>query len=116
MKSDLAPWVRRTREDYMKKLLTLVAVLAFAGSALAQTAHKVIRVEDVAWVDHPFFKGAKSAILVGDPTKAEGIVQRVKFPPHYRVPPHTHPYAEIVTVATGSSGTAIGENIELKVA
>ena len=59
----------------MKKLLTLLAVLALAGSALAQTAHKVVRVEDVVWVDHPFFKGAKTAILVGDPTKAEVIGQ-----------------------------------------
>ena len=82
----------------MKRLLIAAVVIALAGSALAQTAHKVVRVEEVTWIDHPFFKGAKIATLVGDPTKAEAIVQRVKFPPHYRVPPHTHPYAEVVTV------------------
>jgi hypothetical protein len=65
----------------MKKLLISAAVIALAGSALAQTAHKVVRVEDVKWTDHPIFKGAKTAILVGDPTQAEVIVQRVKFPP-----------------------------------
>ncbi len=47
----------------MKKLLIAVAVLALAGSALAQTAHKVVRVEDVTWVDHPFFKAALSPPL-----------------------------------------------------
>jgi len=78
----------------MKRLLIAAVVIALAGSALAQTAHKVVRVEEVTWIDHPFFKGAKIATLVGDPTKAEAIVQRVKFPPHYRVPPHTHPHAE----------------------
>ena len=51
-------------------------------------------------------------ILVGDPTKAEVIVQRVKFPPNYRVPPHTHPYAEVVTVLTGSYGNNFGEKFE----
>jgi hypothetical protein len=67
----------------LKKLL-ISAMIALAGSAWAQDAHKVVRVEDVTWVDHPVFKGAKTAILVGDPTKAEVIVQRVKFPPNYR--------------------------------
>jgi quercetin dioxygenase-like cupin family protein len=98
----------------MKKLLTSVAVICLAGSALAQSAHKVVRVEDVVWIDHPIFKGAKTAILVGDPTKAEVIVQRVKFPPNYHVPPHTHPYAEVVTVLTGSYGNNFGEKFEPK--
>jgi hypothetical protein len=40
----------------MKKLLLSVTVLALAYcSLLAQTAHKVVRVEDVKWVDHPIF-------------------------------------------------------------
>ena len=99
----------------MKKFLILAAaVIALAGSALAQTAHKVVRVEDVPWTDDPLFKGAKTAILVGDPTKAEVVVLRVKFPPHYRVPPHTHPFAEVVTVLTGSYGNSFGEKFEPK--
>ena len=94
----------------MKRLLIAAVVIALAGSALARNCHhKVVRVEEVTWIDHPFFKGAKIATLVGDPTKAEAIVQRVKFPPHYRVPPHTHPYAEVVTVLTGSYGNNFGE-------
>jgi quercetin dioxygenase-like cupin family protein len=96
----------------MKKLFVAAAVIALAGSALAQTAHKVVRVEEVTWIDDPLFKGTKTAILVGDPTKAEVIVLRVKFPPHYRVPPHTHPYAEVVTVLTGSYGNNFGEKFE----
>ncbi len=98
----------------MKRLLIAAAVIALAGSALAQTAHKVVRVEDVTWVDDPLFKCAKTAILVGDPTKAELIVLRMKIPPHYRIPPHTHPYAEVVTVLTGSYGNNFGEKFEPK--
>ena len=49
---------------------------------------------------------AQTLILVGNPTKAETIVQRVKFPPHFKVPPHTHPYSEVFTVLnfTGQGG------------
>ena len=50
--------------------------------------------------------------LVGDPTKAEPIVQRVKLPPHYKIPPHTHPYSEIVTVLSGTYWNAMGDDIE----
>jgi quercetin dioxygenase-like cupin family protein len=96
----------------MKKLLILAAVIALAGSALAQTVHKVVRVEEVTWIDDQIFKGAKTAILVGDPTKAEVIVLRIKIPPHYRIPPHTHPYPEVVTVLTGSYGNNFGEKFE----
>jgi quercetin dioxygenase-like cupin family protein len=51
-------------------------------------------------------------ILVGDPTKAETIVQRTKFPPHYRVPPHTHPYAEVVTVLSGNYWNSFGQSFD----
>jgi quercetin dioxygenase-like cupin family protein len=95
-------------------LTSLGLYLLTAPLALAQTAHKVVRVDDVKWIDHPVFKGAKTAILVGDPTKAEVIVQRTKFPPHYHVPPHTHPYAEVVTVLSGSYGNNFGDKFEPK--
>jgi quercetin dioxygenase-like cupin family protein len=98
----------------MKKLLIAAAVMALAGSALAQTAHKVVRVEELTWVDDALFKGVKTAILVGDPTKAEVIVLRMKLPPHYRIPPHTHPFAEVVTVLTGSYVNNFGEKFEPK--
>ena len=58
------------------------------------------------------FKGAQTVILVGDPTKAESIVQRIKFPPHYKVPPHTHPYSEMVTVLSGTIWNAMGDDSE----
>jgi quercetin dioxygenase-like cupin family protein len=60
--------------------------------------------------EHPVFKGAQTVILVGDPTKAETIVQRVKLPPHYKVPPHTHPYSEVVTVLSGTYWNAMADD------
>ena len=40
------------------------------------------------------------------------IVQRTRFPPHYRVPPHTHPYAEVVTVLSGNYWNSFGQSFD----
>ena len=64
----------------MNKLLISLALIALAGSALAQDAMTVVKPETLTWKEHPIFKGAQTAILLGDPTKAEVVVQRVKFP------------------------------------
>ena len=42
----------------------------------------------------------------------EVVVQRIKFPPNYRVAPHTHPHSEVVTVMSGSFGFGTGENFD----
>jgi len=58
----------------MKKLLISVALVALAGSALAQDAMKATRVkpDELTWKANPALPpGAQVAILVGDPTKAE---------------------------------------------
>src|ERR1700736_4361836 len=104
--------------ESMKKLLLLGALIALAGSALAQEAMKAATVspDALVWKDNPALpKGAQVAILVGDPTKAgEVIVQRVKLPANYQVPPHTHPYAETVTLPSGNVGFGMGEKFDDK--
>ena len=103
-----------TWEDVMKKLLFLVALMALAGSALAQDAVTRVKPDELTWKDNPALpKGAQTAVLVGDPTKSGGVVVvRVKLPANYVVPPHTHPYAETATVISGSVGLGMGEKLE----
>ena len=100
----------------MKKLLLLGALIALAGSALAQEAMKVatVKPDELVWKDNPNLpKGAQVAILLGDRTKAgEVVVQRIKLPPNYQVPPHTHPYAETITLISGSVGFGMGEKFD----
>ena len=96
----------------MKKVLVTAALIALAGSASAQDAMKVVKSDELAWREHPIFKGAQTVILIGDPAKAETIVQRVKFPPNYKIPPHTHPYAEVVTVMSGTYGNVMAEKVD----
>ena len=96
----------------MKKFLVAAALIAFASSAMAQDAMKVVKPDELKWLEHPVFKGVLIATLIGDPTKAETIVQRAKITPNYQIPPHTHPYAEVVTVISGSYGNAMGEKFD----
>jgi quercetin dioxygenase-like cupin family protein len=101
----------------MKRFLIFAAVIAVVGSASAQDAKKVIRVTPnaITWKDNPALpKGGEVAVLQGDPTKADVIVQRVKLPANYKVPPHTHPYAENVTVISGRVGLGMGEKFDAK--
>ena len=47
-------------------------------------------------------KGAQTTLVAGDPSKPEMFVARAKWPPNYRIPPHTHPNVEMVTVLSGT--------------
>jgi len=101
----------------MKKLLILVGLIALAGSALAQDAMMgiVVKPDALTWKDSPTLpKGAQFTTILGDPAKAEMVVQRVKFPPNYQIPPHTHPFVDVATVISGTFGTGEGEKLEKK--
>src|SRR5690349_4513295 len=102
----------------VRLLLTLAGLaISFAVPAsMAQDVMKVVTPDELVWREHPVLKGAQIVILVGDPAKAETIVQRVKFPPNFQVPPHTHPYSEVVTVLSGTYWNAMGDDMEKGVA
>ena len=104
----------------MKNFLVLL-VLSFTVSACAQdkiermgaTDMQSFTPETVQWKDEPILpKGAKSALLVGDPTKAGVFIVWLKFPRNYPIPPHTHPFAEVVTVLSGKLGNGMGEKFD----
>ena len=57
-------------------------------------------------------KGAMIAVLEGDPTKDGPFVFRLKLPEGYRVPPHTHPKTERVTVISGTFHIGMGERFD----
>lgn len=91
----------------MRLFLIVMAALAFASSALAQD--KIERMsaktmqsftaDKIKWSDEPILpKGAQSALLVGDPSQAGVFIVWLKFPPNYPIPPHTHPFTEVLTV------------------
>jgi quercetin dioxygenase-like cupin family protein len=100
----------------MKALLLSVSLLLMTGAAVAEdTRHtNVIMPDALTWTNNPGLpKDVQIAFLVGDPTKSgETVVVRLKFPANFVMPPHTHPYSEVVTVISGQIGTNSGEKPE----
>jgi quercetin dioxygenase-like cupin family protein len=100
----------------MKQLLLAAALIAFSSSAMAQEKLMQVTPDALTWRENPAFpKGVQIATLVGDPMKAgEVVVLRIKFPANFQMPPHTHPYSEVVTVISGTIGSTHGEKFEKK--
>jgi quercetin dioxygenase-like cupin family protein len=98
----------------VRLLLTLAGLISFAVPAsIAQDAMKVVTPDELDWKDETVLpKGAQSAVLIGDPSKAETIVMRAKFPPHFKVPPHNHTWSEVVTVLSGTCWNGMGDDME----
>jgi quercetin dioxygenase-like cupin family protein len=110
------------------RLGVVVAMLsAFALSGLlngdepSSPKHKdggfeVFPADKITWKDGPASlpKGAQIAVLEGDPTKEGPFVFRVKVPDGYRIPPHTHPKTERVTVISGTFNIGMGEKFDEK--
>jgi quercetin dioxygenase-like cupin family protein len=69
---------------------------------------------EIKWMDGPASlpKGAQIALLEGDPAKEGPFVFRVKLPDGYRVPPHTHPKVERITVLAGTFHIGMGERFD----
>ena len=93
-------------------LLTSAFILAGAtGIASAEDRHTVVPAQDVKWKPAPpaLPAGAEVAVLYGDPAKKGLFVMRIKVPDGYRIPPHTHPREEVVTVLSGMMRLGTGE-------
>ena len=69
---------------------------------------------ETKWVDGPpsLPKGARIAVLEGDPSKEGPFTFRVKLPDGYRIPPHTHPKVERITVIAGTFNLGMGKTFD----
>jgi quercetin dioxygenase-like cupin family protein len=72
--------------------------------------------DKIKWQEGPpsLPKGSMMAVLEGDPAKEGPFVFRVKLPNGYRVPPHTHPKTERVTVISGTFNIGMGDKFDEK--
>lgn len=72
------------------------------------------RPDGIQWKDGPpsLPAGSKFAVLEGDPNKPGPFVFRLKFPDGYRIPPHTHPKFERVTVISGTFYLGMGATFD----
>ena len=68
----------------------------------------------IKWVDGPASlpAGARVAVLEGDPAKEGAFTMRVKLPDGFRIPPHTHPKVEHITVISGTFNFGMGDTFD----
>ena len=69
---------------------------------------------DIKWGDAPpvLPKGAKIAVLYGDPFKPGAYVVRLKMPAGYKIAPHWHSQAENLTVISGAFNIGSGDTMD----
>lgn len=100
------------RRSYI--VLGFVVIFLFAALQLhaQQAAHTVSMPETLKWVEPPVLPGARLAVVQGDPSKEGPFVYRIKMPPAYKIPAHTHKASENVTVLAGSFFIGVGEKFD----
>src|SRR5437870_1136486 len=77
-----------------------------------------LKPDDIKWMDAPppLPAGSKIAILEGSP-KNEGIFTiRAMLPPYFKIPVHTHPKDERVTVISGAVYVGFGDKMDTTIA
>ena len=98
------------------RLCALASLLALAaGGAAAQyhANHQVVDPAALKWAAVPSLPpGAQIAVIEGPMNEAVPFTIRLKFPAGYRIPPHSHPAVERVTVLSGTFHLGEGERFE----
>jgi hypothetical protein len=100
-----------------KLVVSLVALAVGCLSASlcwAQAAsHVMVKPDDLKWQDVPSLPpGAKMAVIEGPPSEAVPFTFRLKFPADYKVPAHSHPAIEHVTVISGAFHMGMGDKLD----
>ena len=97
-------------------LTTVLLVSAASVSAIAADDHIAVSADQLEWGPAPpaFPKGAQFSALAGDPTKEGVYAFRLKVPAGYKVPPHTHPQDENITVISGTFNIGMGGTFDEK--
>src|SRR3954463_10137121 len=108
----------------MKKITSAVLLIgavaicslafAFDEKPAAKSEHVMFSGADLKWGDAPpsLPAGAKAAVLEGDPTKDGPFTIRLQMPAGYKIPAHTHPTAEHVTVISGTLNLGMGPKFD----
>ncbi len=91
-----------------------VGLVALPAAALAASEMVVINPGSIKWGDAPpsLPKGAKLAVLYGDPSKAGPFCIRLMAPAGYKIPPHWHSQAEALTVISGTFYLGMGDKMD----
>lgn len=101
----------------MHKLIAGVAVVAAVSipvvTVFANDHHATVQPDAIKWTaPAAYAKGAQFAVIKGDPSKEGVYVVRLKVPAGFKIPAHTHPNDENVTVLRGSFHIGTGDKLD----
>ena len=105
----------------MRRTVSVVALLLASASLLSAQApsaakSKVTKSAALKWGPAPavFPKGARMAVVSGDPGKAGEFVIQLSMPAGYKIAPHFHPTDETVQVKKGTFLVGMGDTLDVK--
>lgn len=93
--------------------LLVAGALTGATAVQSQEAHQMIMPADLKWADIPSLPpGAKIAVIEGKMSEAVPFTVRLRFPADYKIPAHSHPAVERVTVLSGTFNMGMGDKLD----
>src|SRR5262249_15004531 len=97
-------------------VLAMVVAAGFVGTAYAADDGVFVNAGDLKWGDVPPMlpKGAKIAVLSGDPSKPGPFVVRLSVPANYKLPAHWHTQTEHLTIISGTFYIGMGDKAVAK--
>src|SRR5688572_15918816 len=101
----------------MRPIILASSLLVIVCGSVAAQDHKgghAMRADQLKWAPAPpvLPKGAQFTVLSGDPNKAGPFTIRLKAPAGYKIPAHSHPTAEVVTVISGEFHFGMGDKLD----
>lgn len=105
IRSASASWVSRRR--HLPWLLMAIMLIGVPSQAQVKSG-------GLEWANDPpaLEKGAKLAMLSGDPRQKGVFTFRLWLPPNYAIAPHRHPSDEHITVIDGSIALGMGTIVD----
>lgn len=104
--------MRKVRQmDGLAVVLLSMLACAVAGAETAKPSAELrITQDQVHWAPNPALPaGVRMAVLYGDIRRQGLFVLQVSFPPHTRLPVHSHPDERIRTIIAGTYYSAVGD-------
>ena len=97
-------------------VLGIVLVVGFAAAAQAADEESSLNSSDLKWGPAPpvLPKGAKVAVLNGDPFSAGPYTIRLSAPANYKLAPHWHSQTENLTIISGVFYIGMGDKADAK--
>ena len=94
-------------------VVTAVACLGVPASWADKAHHLMVTPSDLKWADVPSLPpGAKIAVIEGPMNEAVPFTARLKLPADYKIPAHSHPVIEHVTVMSGTFNMGTGDKLD----